>query len=84
MLNMTFHVILWGMALRMLIRFGLLALMVALCVNNHLEVSHLTTHLSAWYAGPTFFAVLFILALAILGFYTSTAGKLRFGGISFG
>jgi serine/threonine protein kinase len=81
-LNMAFQVVLWGMALLILIRFGLLPLMVALCMNNLLEVSPLTTHLSAWYAGSTIFAISVILAAAIFGFYTSTAGKHLFGGIS--
>jgi serine/threonine protein kinase len=81
-LNAAFEVVLWGMALLILIRFGLLPLMVALCINNLLEVSPLTTHLSAWYAGSTIFAFSVIVALAIFGFYTSTAGKPRFLGIS--
>ena len=77
-LYMAFQVALWGMALLILIRFGLLTLTVALCLNNLLEVSPLTTHLSAWYAGSTIFAFSVIGALAIFGFYTSTAGKPRF------
>jgi hypothetical protein len=81
-LHTAFQVVLWGMALLILIRFGLLPLMVALCMNNLLEVSPLTTHLSAWYAGSTIFAFSVIVALAIFGFYTSTAGKPRFLGVS--
>ena len=81
-LNTAFQVVLWGMALLILIRFGLLPVMVALCVNNLLEVSPLTTHLSAWYAGSTIFVFSVIVALAIFGFYTSTAGKPRLLGVS--
>ena len=82
LLHAAFQVVLWGMALLILIRFGLLPVMVALCMNNLLEVSPLTTHLSAWYAGSTIFAFSVIVALAIFGFYTSTRGKPLFGGIS--
>jgi hypothetical protein len=46
------------------------------------EVSPLTTHLSAWYAGSTIFAFCVIVALALFGFYTSTSGKPRFLGVS--
>jgi hypothetical protein len=80
--NVTFDVIIWGIALMILIRFGLLPLMVALCIHNLLEVYPLTTHLSAWHAETTFFVFSVILAVAIFGFYTSTAGKPLFGGIS--
>ena len=81
-LHTAFEVVVWGMALLILTRFGLLPLMVALCINNLLEVSPLTAHLSAWYAGSTIFAFSVIGALAIFGFYTSTAGKSRFLGVS--
>jgi hypothetical protein len=80
--NVTFDVIIWGMALLLLIRFGLLPFMMALCINNFLEVYPLTTHFSVWYAGSTIFVFSIILAAAIFGFYTSTAGKPLFGGIS--
>jgi hypothetical protein len=46
-LRTAFEVVVWGMALLILTRFGLLTLTVALCLNNLLEVSPLTTHLSA-------------------------------------
>jgi serine/threonine-protein kinase len=81
-LNAALYVGLWGIALLLLIRFGLLPFMMALCINNFLEVYPLTTHLSAWYAGPTIFVFSIIVATAIFGFYTSTAGKPLFGGIS--
>ena len=72
----------FSIALALLIRFGLLALVMAYCADNVLFSSPLTTHLSAWYAQPGFLAVSVILAAAIFGFYTSTAGKPLFGGIS--
>jgi hypothetical protein len=81
-LETIFGAIICSIAVMLLIRFGLLALVVALCVNSFLQGYPLTTHLSAWYAGPTVFAFSFILAVAIFGFYTSTVGKPLFGGIS--
>ena len=65
-----------GIALMILIRFrtprtcGGYSAWITFCT-----VSPLTTHLSAWYAEPTFFVFFVILAAAIFGFYTSTAGK---------
>jgi hypothetical protein len=56
--------------------------MAALWTFSLLFAYPLTVHLSAWYAGPTFFALFVILAVAIFGFYTSTTGKPLFGGIS--
>jgi serine/threonine protein kinase/class 3 adenylate cyclase len=81
-LDTTYVLVFWGIALVILIRFGLFALVVALCTNNILGVYPLTPHLSAWYAGPTFFVFSVILAAAIFGFYTSTAGKPLFRGLS--
>jgi Protein kinase domain len=81
-LNVAYQLSYWGILLLLLIRFGLLALMVALCVFSFLFAYPLTTHLSAWYAGSTFFAMLVILGAALFGFYTSTRGKPLFGGIS--
>jgi serine/threonine protein kinase len=72
----------FSIALTLLIRFGLLALVTANCVANVLINSPQTTHLSAWYAQPGFLAVAVILTAAIFGFYTSTAGKPRLGGFS--
>ena len=80
--NVTIDVLIWGLALLLLIRHGLLPLTVALCTYNLLDVYPLTTQFSAWYAGPTIFLFCVILAVAIFGFYTSTRGKPLFGGIS--
>ena len=76
------NMLVFGTALLLLVRFGLLALLVALCVNNVLEAYPLTGHFSEWYAQPTIVVFAMIAALAIFGFYTSTAGKARLGGIS--
>jgi hypothetical protein len=47
-----------------------------------LQAYPLTGHLTEWYAQPTIVVFTMILALAIFGFYTSTAGKPRLGNIS--
>ena len=80
-LSMILNFLCWSLLLIVLIRFGLLALMMAICTQTILYFSPLTTHLSAWHAGPTVFAFSLILATAIFGFYTSTAGKPRLGGV---
>jgi tRNA A-37 threonylcarbamoyl transferase component Bud32 len=72
----------WSIALVILIRIGLFAIVVALCMFNILQAYPLTAHFSAWYAEPTLFVFSVILAAAIFGFYTSTAGKPRFAGVS--
>jgi serine/threonine protein kinase len=81
-LETAFGAIVCSIAVMLLIRFGLLALAVALCMNSFLQGYPLTTHLSTWYAEPTFFVCSVTLAAAIFGFYTSTAGKPLFGRIS--
>ena len=81
-LNTIYVLVIFGTALAVLVRFGLFALVVTLCANAVLRGYLLTTHLSAWYAEPTFFVFFVFLAAAIFGFYTSTAGKSLFGGIS--
>lgn len=81
-LNTIYVLVICGAALAVLIRFGLFALVVTLCTNAILHAYFLTTHLSAWYAEPTFFVFFVFLAAAIFGFYTSTAGKPLFSGIS--
>jgi hypothetical protein len=81
-LSTASSLIIWGTALAVLIRFGLFALVVTLCTSSILRTYLLTTHLSAWYAEPTFFVFFVFLGVAIFAFYTSTAGKPLFAGIS--
>jgi Protein kinase domain len=76
------NMLVFGTALLLLVRFGLLALLVALCVNNVLQAYPLTGHLSEWYAQPTIIVFIMVTALAVFGFYTATAGKSRLGGIA--
>ncbi len=70
------------MAMLILIRFGLLALVVTLTLQNVLEAFPLTARLSAWYAETTLFVFSVLLAIAIFAFRFSTAGKSLFGSIS--
>jgi predicted Ser/Thr protein kinase len=81
-LNVSEDIVLFGIALLILVRFGLLALLVAFSLNNVLQAYPLTGHFSEWYAQPTIVVFTMMAALAIFGFYTSTAGTSRLGGIS--
>jgi hypothetical protein len=72
----------YGIAMVLLIRFGLLALLVAFTLRNMLSAYPLTAHVTAWYGEPTIFVYSVLLAIAIFAFYTSTAGKPLFGSIS--
>jgi predicted Ser/Thr protein kinase len=74
--------LIYGIALALLLRFGLLALVIAFCMNNVLLAYPLTGHLTEWYAQPTIVVLTVITALAMFGFYTSTVGKSRLGNIS--
>lgn len=71
-----------GLALVILIRFGLLAMIITLTLQNVLEAFPLTDHVSAWYGEPTIFVFALLLAVSVFAFYTSTAGKPLFGSIS--
>ncbi len=81
-LHVVEGVLVFGTALLILVRFGLLALLVGLTLNNVLEAYPLTGHFAVWYAQPTIIVFAMIVALAVFGFYTATAGKSRLGDIS--
>jgi hypothetical protein len=81
-LHVVEGVLVFGTALLILVRFGLLALLVGLTLNNVLEAYPLTGHFAEWYAQPTIIVFAMIVALAVFGFYTATAGKSRLGNIS--
>jgi len=81
-LNAMGIAIVYGIAILILIRFGLLALVVSLTLRNELSAYPLTAHVGAWYGQPTIFVFSVLVALAIFGFYTSTTGKARFGKIA--
>ena len=56
-------------------RFGLLALVVGLVVQNMLLTFPLTTHLSRWYAPGAVTGMLAIVAMALLAFHSALAGQ---------
>lgn len=56
-------------------RFGLLALVVGLVVQNMLIVFPMTSHLSRWYASGAIAGVVTILAIAVFALYNALAGQ---------
>lgn len=69
-----------SLAVFVLIRFGLLALMANYIVSNILQNFLLTTRGTEWYSGICLAGILLIAALAFYGFYTSLGGRPVFGG----
>jgi len=69
-----------GLAVFVLIRFGLLALVANFIVYYILHSFPLTTQGSAWYSGISLAGILLIAAMAFYGFYTSLGGRPVFGG----
>jgi hypothetical protein len=69
-----------GVAVFLLIRFGLLALVAAYEFNDFLGSFPLTTQMSSWYAGISLTGILLMAAMAFYGFYTSLGGRPVFGG----
>jgi serine/threonine-protein kinase len=69
-----------GLAVFVMIRFGLLALVTNFVAYNILQDYPLTTQGSAWYAGIGLAGILVIAAMALYGFYTSLGGRPVFGG----
>jgi serine/threonine-protein kinase len=77
-LNVLFVSIIFLFLILILKRFGLVALIVGLVVQNLLVVFPATTHLAQWYATSGLFALLTILALAFYGFHSALAGQSLF------
>jgi hypothetical protein len=69
-----------SLAVFVMIRFGLLALVANWIVYNTLENYPLTTQWSAWYSGISLTGILLMASLAFYGFYTSLGGRPVFGG----
>jgi hypothetical protein len=69
-----------GVAVFLLIRFGLLALVAAYEFNDFLGSFPLTTQMSSWYASISLTGILLMAAMAFYGFYTSLGGRPAFGG----
>jgi hypothetical protein len=70
----------YSLAVFVMIRFGLLALVAGIMVFNILQSFPLTTQGSAWYAGISLAGILLMGAIAFYGFYTSLGGRPMFGG----
>jgi serine/threonine-protein kinase len=69
-----------SLAVFVMIRFGLLALVANFMVFNILQGFPLTTEGSAWYAGISLTGILLMAAMAFYAFYTSLGGRPVFGG----
>jgi hypothetical protein len=76
--NAVFLVVLYLSFLLVLKRFGLLALVVGLVVQQILLIFPSTIHLSRWYAAPSLMGMTAIAALTIYGFRTALAGQPAF------
>jgi len=67
--------LMWLSIVPILRRYGLLALVVGLVVQNVLLVFPLTSHLARWYAPVGLAGIFVIAAVGVYGFYTSLGGK---------
>jgi len=65
--------------LRRHLRFGLLAVAVALFADDMVTGAPLTLHTSAWFATPSTLTLACLVALSLFGFYASRAGQPLFG-----
>ena len=67
-----------GLAILILIRFGVLPLIVGVFVGSTLFVLPLTTDFSTWYAGSTLFVLASTLVLTVVAFHMAIAGRALF------
>jgi serine/threonine-protein kinase len=79
-LSFLMAVLIWVSILLVLKRFGLLAMVTGLVVQNVLILFPVTTHFSRWYAAPGLTGLAFIAGLAFYGFHNARAGKPIFSG----
>jgi len=75
-------VIFFGLAVIVMIRFGLLALVANFMVYDILQSFPLTLQGSSWYAGISLAGILLMAAITFYGFYTSLGGRPVFGGVA--
>jgi hypothetical protein len=73
--DMTVMVLVWGIGLFMLVRFGILCVLAANFFSSLLSSSPLTWDLSRWYAGSTMVTLAAVAALLWWAFYISLAGR---------
>ena len=74
-LSLPVRLVIMGAYAFVLLRFGLLAAIAGPFVCDTLLIAPLTTHLGAWYAGPTLFAVLIVAVVAVVAFRTAQGGS---------
>jgi len=67
--------VIWLSIYLVLRRFGLLALVVGLVVQNILITFPMTTHLSRWYASGAIAGMLTIIAIALFALHSALAGQ---------
>jgi serine/threonine-protein kinase len=73
------RLILFGLSVYLLIRFGVLALVAANVFNVFLGSFPLTTQMSAWYADISLAGMVLMAAMAFYAFHTSLGGRSPFG-----
>jgi len=73
------EVIVNGLIVFLLIRFGVLAVVASTVFGVFLGSFPLTTEMSSWYAGISLAGILLMAAMAFYGFYTSLGGRPMFG-----
>jgi len=77
-MTFLFAAIIWLSIYVILRRFGLLALVVGLVVQNMLVTFPMTTHLSLWYASGAIAGMLTIIAIALFALHSALAGQALF------
>jgi serine/threonine-protein kinase len=71
----VFGAIIWGFAVLILMRFGVLPLLLAIFVSTMLGNNPLTTDFSVWYASSMFTALAIVLAITLWSFRTALGGR---------
>jgi serine/threonine-protein kinase len=71
----VFGAIIWGFAVLILMRFGVLPLLLAIFVSTILGNNPLTTDFSVWYASSMFTALAIVLAITLWSFRTALGGR---------
>jgi serine/threonine-protein kinase len=71
----AFGAIIWGFAVLILMRFGVLPLLLAIFVSTILGNNPLTTDFSVWYASSMFTALAIVLAITLWSFRTALGGR---------
>jgi predicted Ser/Thr protein kinase len=75
------YVVIYGILVGLLLRYGFLAVLVCIFVTDLLIQIFFTPDLTAWYGIPSLLTLISLIAVALFAFRTSTAGKPLFGGL---